>query len=95
MTVIRSFGCRETERLGKGIKSHKLPYDIQARAVVRLAQIDAAVSIDDLRLPPSNHLESLSGNHAGQWSIRIKDRWRICFRFDADGAHDVKIEDYH
>ncbi|MEK6672504.1 MAG: hypothetical protein AABY42_03400 [Nitrospirota bacterium] len=69
MVVIRSFGCRETAKLSKGIKYRKLPHDIQACIVVRLAQIDAAVTIDD--------------------------RWRICFRFDADGAHDMKIVDYH
>lgn len=93
--MIRSFACKETERLFHGLKSHSLPHDIQARAVIRLAQIEAAVKVDDLRLPPSNRLEALSGKRTGQWSIRINNQWRICFRFDADGAHDVEIVDYH
>lgn len=77
------------------MRSRKLPRDIQARAVIRLAQIDAAVTIEDLRLPPSNRLGSLSGKRAGQWSIRINDQWRICFKFKADGTYDVGITDYH
>ena len=72
-----------------------MPQDIQERAFIRLAQLDAAVTLDDLRLPPSNRLETLSRERKGQWSIRINDQWRICFRFDADGAHDVEITDYH
>ena len=95
MVVIRSFACKETERLFQGMRSRKLAQDIQVRAVIRLAQIDAAVTVEDLRLPPSNRLEALSGKRAGQWSIRINDQWRICFRFEADGAHDVEITDYH
>ncbi len=93
--VIRSFACRETERLFQGIRSRKLPPDIQERAFIRLAQLDAAVNINDLRLPPSNRLEGRSGKRKGQWSIRINDQWRICFKFDADGAHEVEITDYH
>ena len=93
--VIRSFACKETERLFQGIKSRKLPQDIQERAVIKLAQLDAVVTVEDLRLPPSNRLEALSGKRVGQWSIRINNQWRICFRFDADGAHDVEITDYH
>ena len=77
------------------MRSRKLPQDIQERAVVKLAQLDAAVTVEDLRLPPSNHLEALSGKRVGHWSIRINNQWRICFRFDADGAHDVEITDYH
>lgn len=93
--VIRSFACKETEGLFQGLKSHRLPQDIQARAAIRLAQLEAAVKVDDLRLPPSNRLEALSGKRAGQWSIRINEQWRICFSFDADGIHDVEIADYH
>ncbi len=93
--MIRSVACKETEKLFRGMRSRKLAQDIQERAVIRLAQIDAAVTIEDLRLPPSNRLEALSGKRAGQWSIRINDQWRICFRFEADGAHDVEITDYH
>lgn len=93
--MIRSFACRETEKLFQGRGSHSLPRDIQARAFVRLAQLEAAFKIDDLRLSPSNRLEALSGRRKGQWSIHINDQWRICFRFDADGVHDVEIVDYH
>jgi proteic killer suppression protein len=93
--MIMSFSCKETEKLFHGVRSRKLPQDIQERSVTRLAQIDAAVKLEDLRLPPSNHLEPLEGDRAGQWSIRINNQWRICFRFETDGAHDVEITDYH
>lgn len=93
--MIRSFACKETERLYQGLRSRKLPHDIQARAFLRLVQLDAAVTVEDMRLPPSNRLEALSGKRRGQWSIRINERWRICFGFEADGPHDVEITDYH
>ena len=93
--MIRSFACKETALLYEGKRSRKLPVEIQGKAFVRLAQLDAASHIDDLRLPPSNRLESLSGKRAGQWSIRINNQWRICFRFDTEGADDVEIVDYH
>ena len=93
--MIRSFKCKEAEGLSQGKKSRRLPQNIQERAVIRLTQLDAAVTVDDIRLPPSNRLEALSGKRAGQWSIRINDQWRICFRFDIEGAYDVEITDYH
>ncbi len=62
---------------------------------MRLAQLDAATDVDDLRQPPSNRLESLSGERQGQWSIRINDRWRVCFCFERGNAQDVEIIDYH
>ena len=62
---------------------------------MRLMQLDAATDVDDLRQPPSNRLERLSGDRFGQWSIRINDRWRICFRFESGNAQDVEIIDYH
>jgi proteic killer suppression protein len=65
------------------------------RAGKRLTQLDAAVTLDDLRMPPSNRLEALSGDRAGQWSIRINDQWRVCFRFENGEACDVEITDYH
>lgn len=94
-SVIRTFKCKETEGLFHGRKSQKLPQDIQGRAVIRLTQLNAAVRVEDLRLPPSNRLEALSGKRAGQWSIRINNQWRICFKFDKEGAYDVEITDYH
>lgn len=93
--VIRSFACKETERLYQGLRSRKLPHDIQARAFLRLVQLDAAVTVEDLRFPPSNRLEALSGERQGQWGIRINEQWCICFRVEADGPHDVEITDYH
>ena len=72
-----------------------MPHDTQARAFLRLVQLDAAVTVEDLRLPPSKRLEALSGKGQGQWSIRINEQWRTCFRVEADGPHDVEITDYH
>lgn len=71
------------------------PPDVLKRAVRRLTQIDAALIIDDLRMPPSNSLESLIGSRSGQWSIRINEQWRVCFRFENGEACDVEIVDYH
>jgi proteic killer suppression protein len=69
--------------------------EIQARAERKLRMLDASGKIDDLRIPPSNRLEALSGKRRGQWSVRINDRYRICFEWNADGAHNVEITDYH
>ena len=93
--MIESFASAETERLFAIGKSRRLPPDILRRAVMRLTQLDAATVIDDLRLPPSNRLEALRGSREGQWSIRINEQWRICFRFDHGNAQDVEIVDYH
>jgi len=93
--VIQSFANPETERLFASGKSRRLPPDILKRAVMRLTQLHAVTDVDDLRLPPSNRLEALSGDRAGQWSIRINDRWRVCFRFSSGHAYDVEIVDYH
>ena len=71
------------------------PADILRSAERRLRAIDAAVVLDDLRSPPGNHLEALSGDRAGQHSIRINDQWRICFRWTEAGPADVEITDYH
>lgn len=72
-----------------------MPQDILKRAAMRLTQLDGAVSIDDLRMPPSNKLEALLHDRKGQWSIRINDQWRVCFRFKDGDAFDVEIVDYH
>lgn len=93
--MIESFASAETERLFATGKSRRLPPDILKRAVMRLAQLDAATEIDDLRQPPSNRLEALSGGRAGQWSIRINGQWRVCFRFERGAAQGVEIVDYH
>jgi toxin HigB-1 len=93
--VIRSFADPETERLFATGKSRRLPTDIVKRATMRLQQLEAATRIDDLRQPPSNRLEALRGERAGRYSIRINNQWRVCFRFNAGGAFDVEIVDYH
>jgi proteic killer suppression protein len=94
-TVIRSFASTETEQFFSTGKSRRLPPEILKRAAMRLTQLDAATRIEDLRLPPSNRLESLANDREGQWSIRINDQWRVCFRFENGDAHDVAIVDYH
>lgn len=93
--MIQSFACKKTERFFRTGKSRRLPPGILARAGIRLIQINAAADIGDLKMPPSNRLEMLTGNRAGQWSIRINDQWRVCFRFENGNATDVEITDYH
>ena len=93
--MIQSFGNSETERFFTTGKSRKIPSEILPRAAMRLKQLDAATRIEDLRLPPSNRLERLTKDRVGQWSIRINDQWRVCFRFANGDAHDVEIVDYH
>jgi proteic killer suppression protein len=93
--VIRSFSCKETERVWQGQSSRKFPGEIQMRALRKLRQLDAAVTIEDLRSPPGNRPELLKGKRAGQMSIRINDQWRICFRWAVRDAEDVEIVDYH
>jgi len=72
-----------------------MPTEIHKRAAMRLLQLEAATRVEDLRLPPSNRLEQLRGDRAGQWSMRINDQWRVCFRFENGDAFDVAIGDYH
>lgn len=93
--MIRSFRDRETEKIWDGERSRRLPGDIQDAALRKLAALDAAERVDDLRLPPGNRLEALSGNRRGQHSIRINQQWRICFRWTDGGCEDVEICDYH
>ncbi len=93
--MIRSFACKETERIWHGNASRKFPGDIQDRALRKLRQLDASATLDDLRNPPGNRLEALKGDRAGQMSIRINDQWRICFRWAEGDATDVEITDYH
>lgn len=93
--MIRSFASTETQRFFTAGRSRRLPADILIRVAMRLTQLDAASRVEDLRMPPSNRLEALKGDRAGQWSIRVNDQWRICFRFDNGDAFDVEIVDYH
>ncbi len=93
--MIRSFATTETEQFYSTGKSRRIPPEIFKRAAMRLLQLNAATRIEDLRLPPSNRLETLTQDRTGQWSIRINDQWRICFRFENGDAFDVEIVDYH
>ena len=93
--MIRSFADKETEAFYETGESRRLPVDIQKRAAMRLTQLNAAVRVEDLRMPPSNRLEALHGDRDGQWSIRINEQWRVCFRFEDGDAFDVEIVDYH
>ena len=95
LSMIRSFASRETERLFRRQFSRKLPHDIQRRARMKLEILDAAERLEDLRIPPSNRLEKLSGDRKGQHSIRINDQWRICFEWREGDAYEVEIADYH
>lgn len=97
ISMIKSFGDKETEKVFKQEFSRKLPEDIQKVALRKLMMINAAECLMDLRIPPANHLEMLSGNRLGQWSIRINNQWRIVFVPVDNGANyeDVEIVDYH
>ncbi|RPJ54626.1 MAG: type II toxin-antitoxin system RelE/ParE family toxin [Dehalococcoidia bacterium] len=93
--MIRSFADKETEKLFKRQTSRKLPTDIQRSARRKLEILDAAECLEDLLIPPSNRLEKLSGDRAGQHSIRINKQWRICFEWCESEAYEVEIVDYH
>jgi proteic killer suppression protein len=93
--VIQSFKDGETERIYRRQRSRRLPADIQQVALRKLRMLNNVVSLNDLRIPPANRLEKLSGERAGQHSIRINDRWRICFLWQEGNANEVEIVDYH
>ncbi|CAG0971252.1 Toxin HigB-1 [Anaerolineae bacterium] len=93
--MIKSFKCKETEKLFYGRFSAKLPQTIQRAAVMKLKILNAASLLETLRVPPSNHLEALCGDREDQYTIRINKQWRICFVWQGSDAHDVEIADYH
>ncbi|MBK5238880.1 MAG: type II toxin-antitoxin system RelE/ParE family toxin [Actinomycetales bacterium] len=93
--MIRSFGTADTERLWERKSVKGLDSRITRTALRKLVMIHAAVTIDDLRIPPGNRLESMKGNRQGQHSIRINDQWRICFTWVEGRAENVEIVDYH
>jgi len=93
--MIRGFRDGETEKIWSGLRSRRLPPEIQDKALIKLRLLNRAIRLDDLRIPPGNRLESLHGDRAGQHSIRINQQWRICFRWIEGGADDVEIVDYH
>ena len=94
--MIRSFGDRDTEKLFEDTRVRRFS-GIEDAARRKLLLLHAANRLDDLKAPPGNRLEALHGNRKGQWSVRINDQWRICFRWDEDapGPGDVEIVDYH
>ncbi len=93
--MIQSFGDHDTERLWRRERVRSLDARILRPALRKLAIIDAAVTLDDLRVPPGNRLEALQGDRRGQHSIRINDQWRICFTWSDAGPDGVEIVDYH
>ncbi len=93
--MIQSFKDKEAEQIFRRQRSRKLPSDMQQIALRKLRMLNRAVTINDLRVPPANRLEKLKGDRAGQYSIRINDRWRICFEWRDGDAYQVEIVDYH
>jgi len=93
--MIKSFNCKKTEKIFLGHISRKFPADIQIRAFNKLSMIHASLTLRDLKLPPSNHLEQLKGDREGQYSIRINNKFRICFKWSDNNAVEFIITDYH
>ena len=93
--MIKSFRCKETEKLFLRNKSSRFPSEIIRVAQRKLNILDSAEDIEDLRIPPGNRLEKLKGNRQGEYSIRINSKWRLCFHWHNGNAYDVEIVDYH
>jgi len=93
--MIKTFADKETEKLFQRRTSRSLPENIQRKARMKLEIIDAAEKLDDLKIPPGNRLEKLSGNRQGQHSIRINNQWRICFIWKDGETYNVEVVDYH
>jgi proteic killer suppression protein len=93
--MIRSFADKEAERIWNGLRSRKLPPDIQDRGLVKLRMLSRAKTLDDLSHPPSNRFHELSDDRAGQHSISINMQWRVCFVWKDGAAESVEIVDYH
>ena len=93
--MIRTFRNKETAALFLGRRVKRIPADIQSVARRKLAQLEQAALIDELRISPGNRLEALKADRVGFWSIRINAQWRLCFRFEDGDAWDVEIVDYH
>jgi proteic killer suppression protein len=93
--MIRTFKCKETEKIFERERSIKIPMEIQRTAFRKLRMLNRSQDINDLRVPPANRLEKLKGDRTGQYSIRINDQWRICFEWHDNDAFKVEIVDYH
>ena len=93
--MIRSFKCKESEKILSRTYSKKFPHSIQRSALRKLRMLNRAKNLNDLHVPPGNRLESLKGDREGQMSIRINDQWRVCFKWHENDAYNVEIVDYH
>jgi len=93
--MIKTFKCKETHKIYQRMFSKKLPQNIQRAAYKKLLMIEASMDVNDLKIPPANRLEKLTGDREGQYSIRINKQYRICFRWENGAAFDVEIVDYH
>ena len=93
--MIKTFKCKETEKIWNREFSNKFSKDIQVKARRKLIMLASASTLNDLRVPPSNRLEKLKGNRKDQYSIRINNQWRICFYFRDGEAIEIEIVDYH
>ena len=93
--MIKTFADSDTERLFQRERVRRFPAELHRAMLRKLVVVDAAESLDDLRVPPGNRLEKLKGDRAGQHSIRVNDQWRVCFRWERGDAHAVEIVDYH
>jgi proteic killer suppression protein len=93
--MLKSFGSKETEKIWNGVRSSKIPPEIQKIGRRKLRMINNSIDLNDLRIPPSNRLEKLRGNMKEYYSIRINDQWRIMFKWQAGHAFEVEIIDYH
>ncbi len=93
--MIVTFACRKTARLWQRQCDHGLPGQMDRVALRKLTQLHRSRELRDLRVPPGNRLEALKGDRAGQYSIRLNEQWRICFRWHEAGAYDVEVVDYH
>ena len=93
--MIKSFGDKETKKIWNGVRSKKLPSEIQNVARRKLRMLNNAQDVNDLRIPPANRLEKLKGDLKAYYSIRVNNQWRLIFQWDNNNAFDVKIVDYH
>ena len=93
--MIKTFANKETAAVFAGEHPRRLPLNVLSVAIRKIAQLDAVQSVHELLVPPGNRLEKLSGTRQGQYSIRINDQWRLCFRFVEGNVYDVEMVDYH
>jgi proteic killer suppression protein len=93
--MIKSFHDSETAKIYRLLRSRKFPPEIQQVVLRKLRMLNNAISLNDLRIPPANRLEKLTGERSGQYSIRVNDQWRICFEWRENNAYLVELTDYH